>query len=94
MIATIVEGKVTEKNWSKLKSDYHQQTDKLPEGLTRTFLMQDNLDKNIWRIISFWESREVLEKMRNSGKKPAAIQMFESVHSKPELSISEIVQEK
>lgn len=91
---TIVEGKVKEENWLKLKEAYKKATDNLPIGLIKTFLIQNVKEMAIWRIISIWESRESLEKMRSSGETPGAILIFRAANSEPEVSIFEVALNK
>ncbi len=91
---TIVEGKVKEENWLKLKEAYKEATDNLPPGLIKTFLIQNISDALVWRIVSIWESREALEKMRSSGETPGAILIFRAAESEPEVSIFEVALSK
>jgi|SRR3989338_6525963 len=90
MMMTIVEGKVKEENWPKLKEAYKEATNNLPPGLIKTFLIQSVGDTSAWRIISLWENREALEKMRSSGEIPGAILIFRAAESEPEVSIFEV----
>lgn len=90
MMMTIVEGKVKEENWLKLKEAYKKATDNLPVGLIKTFLIQNVKETVIWRIISIWESHEALEKMKNSGETPGAILVFRAAEAEPEVSIFEV----
>lgn len=94
MMMTIVEGKVKEENWLKLKDAYKEATDNLPVGLIKTFLIQNVKETVIWRIISIWESQEALEKMRNSGETPGAILVFRAAEAEPEVSIFEVALNK
>ncbi len=91
---TIVEGKVKKENWLKLKEAYKKAADNLPVGLIKTFLIQNISDALAWRIVSIWESREVLEKMRSSGETPGAILVFRVAESEPEVSIFEVALSK
>lgn len=94
MMMTIVEAKVKEENWAKLKEVYKKATDNLPTGLIKTFLIQNVNEKLIWRIVSVWQNREALEKMRNSGETPGAILVFRAAEAEPEVSIFEVALNK
>lgn len=90
MLMTIVEGKVSERNWPKLKEAYKVALENLPVGLIKTFLIQNISDALSWRIISIWESQEALEKMRNSGETPKAILVFRAAESESKVLIFKV----
>lgn len=91
MIMTIVHGEVKQEYWQLLKQAYAEAGKMLPPGLERSYLIQLADKQEQWQIISVWESREALVKMRSSGETPAAIRMFRAAHSEPVISVFTVV---
>ena len=84
---TILEAKVKQENVVILKREYEEAINKLPADIVETFLVSNNTDDSIYRIITVWSSRAALDKMRASGIKPTGVQIFEKAGATPTLSI-------
>jgi len=93
-IITTLEAKVDEQKWDILQNAYRavkeNQSGPMP---LQSFLLQMKEDPKLWRIISIWESIEVLQKMKSSGKTPAGVLVFRQVNTEPILSIFEAKEE-
>ena len=59
----------------------------------QSFLLQMKEDPKLWRIVTVWESMEVLQKMRSSGETPAGILVFREASAESTLSIFEAKEE-
>jgi heme-degrading monooxygenase HmoA len=90
MVITILEALVSSEHWSDFHKDFQQRTLDLPPQMVRTYLLQDAKDRDSWKIISVWKSREALDEMRNSGETPTGVLMFRSVGADPKLSIFDV----
>lgn len=89
-VATFVSGRVPSDKKAEFISGYSSAiSDSRPAGLERSFLMKGLDDPEAYTIETIWESREVLEAMRSSGK-PKAIELFERVGVSPQVWIHEI----
>ena len=93
-IITILEAKVNAEKWGTLRKAYRAVKAKrsMPMPL-QSFLLQMKETPKLWRIITVWESMEVLQKMRSSGKTPAGILIFREAGVEPTLSIFEAKEE-
>jgi hypothetical protein len=89
---TILEAEVEEKNWQLLQGTYKDMTSKMPSIIKATYLAQDQSNKSIWRIVTFWESQEALDSMRASGKTPTGVLIFQSAQANPILAIYDVHQ--
>ena len=88
MVITILEARVEPDMAPALLAAYQNGLSHLPRQMIRTFLIQNTTDKNIWRILSVWKSREALDEMRASRETPEGILMFRAAGvEEPELSI-------
>jgi quinol monooxygenase YgiN len=58
MIVTILEGHVPSNRWNDFENSYREIIKHLPVQLKETFLIQDEHDPTLWRVISVWKSRE------------------------------------
>ena len=93
-IITILEAKVDEKEWGILQNAYRAVKEKRPQPMPlQSFLLQMKEDPKLWRIVTVWESLEVLQKMRSSGETPAGILIFREAGAEPTLSIFEAKEE-
>jgi hypothetical protein len=89
MVMTVLEGEVSEKKVPILLNEYKEAVKQLEPGMVTTYLVHDMKNPKIWRIITVWESKEVLEKMRSLGT-PKGILMFRAAGSEPKLSLYEV----
>ncbi|MBI2607457.1 MAG: hypothetical protein HYW51_01385 [Candidatus Doudnabacteria bacterium] len=93
-IITILEAKVNEQKWDILQNAYRavkeNQSGPMP---LQSFLLQMKEEPTLWRIISVWESIEVLQKMKSSGETPAGVLVFREAGADPTLSIFEAKEE-
>ena len=89
-IITILEAEVSEEKWDTLRNAYRDvKAKQLAPMPLQSFLLQMKENQKFWRIITVWESMEVLQKMRSSGETPAGILMFRKAGAEPTLSIFE-----
>ncbi len=91
MVMTILEANVERQYWDALKSTYASETRQLDPGIVESYLVQSRNDENLWRIMTIWESQEVLNAMRKSMETPRGVLMFQSVRAQPTLAIFEIL---
>ncbi len=89
-VITILEAHVTPEQIDTLKRAYRRETERLDAGLEQTFLMQSTTDSTLWRILTVWESREALARMRQSGQTPRGLLMFREAKAEPMLSIFDV----
>ena len=87
MVITILQARVEPEKAAILQGEYNKAVGELDEGITQTFLLRDARDPDVWQIMTFWESREALDKMRNSGQTPRGVLMFHTAGATPTLSI-------
>jgi quinol monooxygenase YgiN len=90
MVVTILEARVEEERSSTLQAAYRKGIAQLPPQMVQTFLVQDVSDKETWKIISVWKSREALEEMRNSGETPGGVLMFRAAGAEPSLRVYDV----
>lgn len=91
MVITILEASVDRENWQALRDSYNREIKKLDPGIVRTYLIQAKGDESIWRILTLWESQEVLERMRASGQTPRGVVMFRQAQAEPTLSVFNVI---
>ena len=92
MVVTQLEGKVLPEKWDALKQAYHaEMLEPLPPFIYQTFLVQSDTDRNTWRILTFWKSRQDLMDYRASVDTPSGVLMFRAADSEPNLSIFEVI---
>ena len=93
-IITILEATVSESKWDTLRKAYLAvKVKQLAVMPLQSFLLQMKEDPKLWRIITVWQSMEVLQKMRSSGETPAGVLMFREAGAEPTLSIFEAKEE-
>jgi hypothetical protein len=75
-VMTTLEASVPESQWPTLRRSYEELVaGALPPGLIETFLVQDDSERDLWRIVTLWESPESVEVMRNRGT-PGGVLVF------------------
>ena len=91
MVITILEAHVEPDMAPALLAAYQNGLSHLPPQMIRTFLIRSATDKNLWRILSVWKSREALDEMRSSLETPEGILMFRAAGAEdPKLSIFDV----
>ncbi len=91
-ILTIIEAKVASDKWDMLKQEYSAvDKNSLPKTILDSYLIQDSVNPETWRIITIWENREAIDEYRKSVETPAWILVFRAVGAEPALAISEII---
>ena len=89
-LATVLEAHVPSGREADLQTAYSAAArDPFPSGLVRSVLLQASSDPTLWRIETFWESREHLEAMRGHGT-PRGVLMFRAAGVEPTLTIFEV----
>lgn len=90
MVMTVLEASVDPENWDILKSEFDSAVKTLDPGLVQTFLVQGKRDRNLWRIITLWESQEALDLMRASGETPRGVVILRAAKAEPTLSVFDV----
>ncbi len=91
MVITILEAVVSPDKWASLERIFFEMMKAgLPPQIIHTFLMQSFENKNSWRIITLWRSREALDDVRKLPEVPAGVRMFRSVGAEPVLSVFDV----
>jgi len=86
MFVTMVEGGVDDAREGDLRSAWDERTSgDLPTGLVESYLMR--ADDGVWRIVTLWESKDVVMAMRATVEKPTAVLIFERAGSRPSVSM-------
>jgi quinol monooxygenase YgiN len=89
---TSLEAHVEPDKQELLKQALKQQVaNKLP-GLIEAVLTRNAEDPNLWRLMGFWESREVFESYRRSVDVVAGFQIFRAAGAEPTFSMFDVVQ--
>ncbi len=95
MVLTVLEAQVAEDKWTVLEKVFAQETERgLDAGIVQTFLLHEARDRSVWRIATFWSSREALDAMRQSGETPRGVLMFRAASAEPVLRIFDVAAEK
>lgn len=90
-IITILEATdVPQDKWRTLQETYVELGNASEMRPSQSFLVQNKDNPNLWRIISVWESMEVIQKMRASGETPTGMLIFRKAGVEPSLSILEV----
>jgi hypothetical protein len=91
MVITILEAAVEPANVDVLQVTYQNAVEHLDEGIVQTLLLHSLKDIKIWQIVTIWENRQALEKMRQSGITPRGILIFRAANAEPTLTIFDVV---
>lgn len=92
MIHTNLEAIIEPKKWKLLEQKYKGvNKNDLPSSLVSSHLIQDQLEPKLWRIVTFWKSRQDLDNYRKSVDVPVWILVFRAAGAEPKLSISEVI---
>ncbi len=93
MVLTILEGRVEKGNWKALEKAYSEASNDSTPGLVQSYLIHNQREDDIWRIMTLWSSQEALEAMRRSNETPRGVLIFRQAHTEPVLSIYNVVQQ-
>ncbi len=93
MVMTILEARVVKENWSVLEQAFKDGSSQPDTGLERSYLIHGTRDSDLWRILTIWSSREILDEMRRSVDTPRGVLIFRSANSEPVLSVFDIVEQ-
>jgi hypothetical protein len=91
MVLTVLEAQVAAEKAALLEEAYNQGIKHLDAGITQTFLLRSSKDPGVWRIVTLWQSREVLDAMRQTGETPRGVLMFQAADAVPALSVFDVV---
>jgi hypothetical protein len=92
MVLTQLEGTVAPEQWDTLKQAYRaEMNEPLPPYIVQTYLIQDSVNSELWRIITIWRSRQALMDYRASVETPSGVLMFRAAGTEPTLTIFEVV---
>ena len=93
-VVTILEARVGDEKWDILRNAYQVLKEKQSVPmLLQSFLLQMKEDQKLWRMVTVWESMEVLQKMKSSKETPAGVLVFREAGAEPTLSIFEVKNE-
>ena len=91
-VLTFVKGEVQASKIREFEAGYATlKKESLPSGLEQSYLLKNTEKPETYTIVSIWESHEALEKMRSSGREPAAPALFKKFGATPQLEIHEAV---
>lgn len=92
MVITILEAHVAPKKWSALREAFQNAINTPEPGLLKTYLVQNNREDTMWRIITLWESREALVAMRSAGT-PRGVLIFREGEAEPSLGVFDVIEQ-
>jgi quinol monooxygenase YgiN len=90
MVMTILEARVAEGQVSLLEQAFRDASSELPPGLVESFLVRDEADPSLHRIVTLWRDRAALDAMRASGATPKGVQIFRAAGAAPVVSIMDV----
>jgi quinol monooxygenase YgiN len=91
MVLTQLEGKVRPEHWATLKRAFAEGSLPLPSAISQSYLIQDESERDVWRIVTIWQSRQALQDYRASVETPGGVLMFRAVGAEPTLCISQVI---
>lgn len=95
MIHTNLEALVEPDKWKILEEKYFEyKKEDLPSGLLSSYLVQDQSEPRLWRIVTFWNSKEDMYAYRKNVETPAWFLVFNAAGAEPKLTISEVLSSK
>jgi heme-degrading monooxygenase HmoA len=89
----MLEARVERDRWAALEAAFKTAIQTPEAGIVQTYLVHNKADAGVWRIMTFWSSREALNLMRSSGETPRGVLMFRAAGAEPALSIFDVVAE-
>lgn len=92
MVITVLEARIDDERVSDLERAYRDGiAEEFPPGLVETFLVRDDGDPSVFRIVTVWSSREALDAMRATGETPKGVLMFQAAGASPDLAILDVI---
>ena len=89
MFVTIVEGEVEPAREGDLRSAWEEITAAaLPDGFIESSLLRT--EDGTWRIVTVWESKEVVMAMRATVERPPSLVAFDRAGATPSVSMSTV----
>ncbi|MBI4090358.1 MAG: antibiotic biosynthesis monooxygenase [Candidatus Kerfeldbacteria bacterium] len=89
MVITILEAKLSPEQTEKLRVLYRQAKAEAPPGFV-SYLLNNQSDRSVWRIVTVWKSQAELDTMLASVKVPRGKAMFLKVGAEPTLTIWDV----
>jgi quinol monooxygenase YgiN len=91
MVLTILEARVHPDRVGDLKRAFEQtKQSRVPPFIVHSMLVRSDKDRDVWRIVTVFRSREALEAMRASGETPRGVAMFREAGAEPTLSVFDV----
>ncbi len=91
---TIVEGRVPTNKAKEFEAAYSELRNypptALPKGWKMSYLIRDHNDRELYRIMTLWESIELLESYQRSVQTPTARALFKKVGFEPQLLVFDV----
>lgn len=91
MVLTQLEAKVAPEHWEVVKQSFHDSMSHVPPIIYQTYLIQDEADRELWRIITVWHSHQALQEYRASVETPAGVLLFRAVGAEPKVSVFDVI---
>ena len=92
MVVTEVKARVARSRWDDLRRMYREMTAVLERQLVRTYLLQEQDDPELWRIMTVWVDQAALDEYRRSVETPGAFVLFRSVGVEPVRAILDVAE--
>lgn len=89
MVVTMLQAEVAEEDARELVDSFKAGGDSLPPVIRESFLLHKS-GGDLWRIVTFWESKEALDGYRASVETPGGVLMFRSAGAEPTLTVFEV----
>ncbi len=90
MVITVLEAQVAPEKASLLEATYKEAIEHLDAGIVQTCLIQNSKDTTTWQIVTYWESREALDAMRQTGETPRGVLIFRAADAEPQLTVFKV----
>jgi hypothetical protein len=94
-VMTIVEGRVPPTKAAEFESAYSEIRNApptaFPKGWKMSYLIRDRNDQELYRIMTIWESIELLEAYQRSVQTPTARALFKKVGVEPQLQVFDVI---
>jgi quinol monooxygenase YgiN len=88
MMLASVEGHVPQESWATLQQAFTKA--ERPAGLRAGFLIQDQADPTLWRVLGIWISRDAFQAYRQMTPVPGALAIFRAAGVEPTMSFLDI----